>query len=286
MPDICCKHCQIVFAAPRADADYCSGGCRVAAHRLRHRAPPYPTRWLASAPQLSLRASLSGLSRADLGWKLVEIAEQDDDGQPKTGRRYYYLVLSHGYIEPDMSDTEAGRKSRNGAYKRVTDILGVLRMNGELDWSMVLDLTRSLDEWQMFDSAREAREHLRRSYDEDRWLGQSFYPILIVEKDTLEPVCRPLASRWQIPFCSSRGYSSLKLQHDVADMLRRRHARTGQKAPVLFFSDLIPRASTCNEPGRRRWTTSRRQSANSSASASTLRRWLRLRTRACDRASR
>lgn len=25
------------------------------------------------------------------------------DGQPKTGRRFYYLALSYGYIQPDMS---------------------------------------------------------------------------------------------------------------------------------------------------------------------------------------
>jgi hypothetical protein len=31
----------------------------------------------------------------------------------------------------------------------------------------------------------------------------------------MEPVCQPMAQRWQMPFASSRGYSSLKLQHDV-----------------------------------------------------------------------
>ena len=62
-------------------------------------------------------------------------------------------------------------------------------------------------------------QRMRRHYDEDRWLGQPYYPVLIVEKDTMEPVCKPMARRWQMPFASSRGYSSLKLQHDVAEML-------------------------------------------------------------------
>jgi hypothetical protein len=65
---------------------------------------------------------------------------------------------------------------------------------------------------------------MRRSYSEDRWVGQKFYPILIVEKDTMEPVCKPMARRWQMPFASSRGYGSLTLQHDVAEMLNRRRA--------------------------------------------------------------
>ena len=72
---------------------------------------------------------------------------------------------------------------------------------------------------------------MRSSYDEDRWLGQPVFPILIVEKDTMEPVCKPMASRWQMPFASSRGYGSLPLQHDVAEMLRHRNARTGDPAP-------------------------------------------------------
>ena len=58
---------------------------------------------------------------------------------------------------------------------------------------MVLDLTRDLDEWQIFSSPREARVDMRNSYDEDRWRGQPSFPIFIVDKDTMEPVCRPMA---------------------------------------------------------------------------------------------
>ena len=86
--------------------------------------------------------------------------------------------------------------------------------------------------------------------------GSGSIPILIVEKDTLEPVCQPMAQRWQMPFASSRGYSSLKLQHDVAEMLRHRHARTGQRASSTSSAISIPAGSTCNGHGRRPWRTS------------------------------
>jgi hypothetical protein len=236
-----CKRCGAPFQPKRPDQQFHSNACRQAAYRQRLR-PPVPTEWLDRAPQLSVRSRGDGsLTRAELGWRLVEIAgDDDDDGQPKTGRRFYYLALSHGFIVVDMSDSPEGKRSRDSGYKRVTEILGILRMNGELDWTAVLDLTRELDEWRMYGSPREARAQLRRNYDEDRWLGQAFYPVLIVEKDTLEPICRPLAGRWQMPFSSSRGYGSLKLQHDVADALRRRYAQTNQPAVVLFISDLDP----------------------------------------------
>ena len=56
----------------------------------------------------------------------------------------------------------------------------------------------------------------------------------------MQPVCQPMPQRWQMPFASSRGYSSLKLQHDVAEILNHRYARTGQWTIVYFISDLDP----------------------------------------------
>ena len=220
------------FVAERAGAQYCSVNCRVAAHRKRQ-APLPAIEWYDGKRRIPIPDD-------SLAARLLEIAGRGDGGKPKTGRRFYYLALSHGYITADMSDTPEGKKSRASAYKSVTNALGRLRMAGHLGWDMVLDLTRELDEWQTYDSPREARAALRRRYDEDRWLGQKYYPVMVVEKDTLEPVCKPIASRWQMPFASSRGYSSLKLQHDVAEMLARRQAKTGQIAVIYFVSDLDP----------------------------------------------
>lgn len=214
----------------RSDAQYCSIRCRVAAHRMRQ----------APDPEVTWYDGIRRRVKDESANHLLEIADRGDDGKPKTGRRYFYLALSYGYIVVDMSDTPAGKKSRDAAYDRVTKKLGALRMAGLLPWHMVLDLTRELDQWQTYSSPREARAAMRRRYTEDRWLGQPYYPVLIVEKDTLEPVCKPLASGWQMPFASSRGYSSLKLQYDVAQMLIRRHAKTKQTALIYTVTDLDP----------------------------------------------
>jgi hypothetical protein len=157
------------------------------------------------------------------------------DGKPKTGRRYYYLALSHGYISPDMSATVEGKRSRDAAYKRVTAVLGVIRMQGRLGWHMVLDLTRELVRWRTCSSPREARKRMRQTYTEDKWSGQPCFPIMVVEKDTLVPVCEPMAERWQMPFASSRGYGSLTLQHDTAAMLRGRLAQHREQSVIVYF---------------------------------------------------
>ena len=66
-------------------------------------------------------------------------AHHDDDGAPKTGRRFYYLALSHGYIKVDMSDTEAGKKSRDQACDRA--VVGF-----EIDKSRVESVGRGWEE--------------------------------------------------------------------------------------------------------------------------------------------
>jgi hypothetical protein len=121
----------------------------------------------------------------------------------------------------------------------------------------VLDLTRDLDQWQTLGSPREARAHTRRLYDEDRWLGQKYFPLLVVEKDTMEPVCKPMAERSQMPFASSRGYGSLKLQYDVAEMIGQRRAQTGQLAVWSISHPITTRAGwTYKCHGRRHWRVS------------------------------
>src|SRR5215203_3603783 len=181
---VLCRDERCGRETPRAAATALTG--RPPATRSRARAP-FWGRSRAPPPRAGSRSRAS----AELAKRLIEVSETADDGEPKTGRRFYYLALSRGYIRPDMSDSDTGKRSRNAAYKRVTDVLGALRMNGGLPWRAVLDLTRELTEWQTFDSSRDARAYLRRVYTEDQWIGQLYRPLLIVEKDTMEPVCRP-----------------------------------------------------------------------------------------------
>jgi hypothetical protein len=191
MDQTTCKRCHQTFTPERAGAQYCSPRCRVAAHRKRRLVVPSP-RWLS--PNREQLATISrtfntdgtlALSEEELADHLLEIAQRDDSGKPKTGRRYWYLALSHGHIQPDMGASDVAKASRSRAQKRIAKVLGLMRKTGMLGWNMVLDLTRELDEWQTFDSPREARAAMRRRYDEDRWIGQWRFPILIVEKDTI-----------------------------------------------------------------------------------------------------
>ena len=156
MPPRICKNLSCPrdgkpFIAERTSARYCSGACRAAASRQRN-APPPRTFWLGDRSEFSERPSTTfnsdgttALSRSALAEQLLKIAERDDDGEPKTGRRYWYLALSLGHVRPSMEAGDAAATERRKAQKRITDILGILRKQGRLSWDMVLDLTRELE---------------------------------------------------------------------------------------------------------------------------------------------
>ena len=81
---------------------------------------------------------------------------------------------------------------------------------------MVLDLTRELDEWRTYGSPREARADLRRALRRGPLAGAALLPDPDRREGHDGAGVQADAQRWQMPFASSRGYSSLKLQHDVA----------------------------------------------------------------------
>ena len=130
----------------------------------KRRAPLPRVVWRGKTKKLrAWTKSNTDLSNAELAEHLVHIARHEDDGAPKTGRGFFYLALSHGYINPDMTDTDAAKRSRDAAYDRVTGVLGEFRKSGDIGWGDVLDLTRTLDERTTFESPRDGPSACRRS---------------------------------------------------------------------------------------------------------------------------
>src|SRR4029077_10271856 len=72
---------------------------------------------------------------------LLEIAHRDDGGKPKTGRRYYYLALSHGYIVVIMPDTPEGKKSRGWTDKTAENWINVYQLSGKFELNSNLELS-------------------------------------------------------------------------------------------------------------------------------------------------
>jgi hypothetical protein len=85
-------------------------------------------------------------------------------------------------------------KARLNAYKRVTNAVA-LRMNGRMGRGV--DHGRNREPLTFRRSTR-CTANAARHHDEDWWLGRTLHG-LIVEKDTMQPVCKPIADRWKSP---------------------------------------------------------------------------------------
>jgi hypothetical protein len=85
------------FTPKRAGAQFCSGRCRVAVHRARRKPAP-AMHWFGIRPVLRE-------AKRTLADQLKELARTEDGGQPKTGRRFYYLAWA-----PATRPTERERK--------------------------------------------------------------------------------------------------------------------------------------------------------------------------------
>ena len=92
--------CTKRFTPERAGALYCSSRCRTAAYRKK----------LAPLPETFWEDGKRRRVNDELAEQLLKIAAEGDGGEAKTGRRFYYLALSYGYLVVDMSE-HGGRQS-------------------------------------------------------------------------------------------------------------------------------------------------------------------------------
>src|SRR5258707_7501006 len=102
-----CKNadCGKPFIAERGGARYCSVRCRVAAHRKRQ-VPELEVMWLDGKRRNVTDA---------LAEHLIKIAQRDDDGAPKTGRRVSFLARRHRDNDVGIRDTVARQRTRRVA---------------------------------------------------------------------------------------------------------------------------------------------------------------------------
>jgi len=83
-------------------------------------------------------------------------------------------------------------------------------------------------------------DELLKGYWRDLLQSQPNHLELVIEKNTLLPILRPVASQYCIPFTSGRGYCSLPPRHAMAE----RYRRSGKgKLLLLLVSDFDPTAN-------------------------------------------
>jgi hypothetical protein len=165
--------------------------------------------------------------------KMVElcntiIAEYQAAGYMLTLRQLYYQLVSRAAIP--NKDTE---------YKRLGDVINDARLAGLVDWEAIEDRGRFVRAHAHWQEPADIVESASQQFRVDMWENQAFRPEVWVEKDALVGVVGVPAGRFDIPYFSCRGYTSVTALYEAATRLHR-YKRQGQTPMIIHLGDHDP----------------------------------------------
>jgi hypothetical protein len=169
-----------------------------------------------------------------------------------TLRGLYYQFIAQDLLPDSWIDAEynaknglsVGTKNTQKNYKRLGGIIADARMVGLIDWAHLKDTGRQTDtqfHWDNYEGETPG-EILRdrgNAFALHKWSNSPYHVEVMVEKDAIEGVVGPIAARYDCPFTSNRGYSSITAQRDSGLRLRRA-MNEGKDVVVLYVGDHDP----------------------------------------------
>lgn len=140
-------------------------------------------------------------------------------------------------LDPDTKNTQKN-------YKRLGAIIADARMVGLIDWNHLKDIGRQTDSnfhWDRYEGETPGQILRDRgnAFYLDKWSNSSLHVEVMVEKDAIEGIIKPVCEELDVPFTSNRGYSSITAQRDSALRMARK-MRDGKHCIVLYLGDHDP----------------------------------------------
>jgi len=156
------------------------------------------------------------------------IEEYFAQGFDLTLRQLYYQMVARGYIE------NSGR-----SYGNLGNVINDARLAGLIDWTRIVDRTRTLRKNGHFDNPSDIMRAAANSYQIDKWEKQPYRLEVWVEKDALLGVIEVPCQRLDLPYFSARGYTSVSEMWEAAQRLKRWRDK-GQTPVILYMGDHDP----------------------------------------------
>jgi hypothetical protein len=156
------------------------------------------------------------------------ISEYSAQGFDLTLRQLYYQFVARGLLAND-----------NKEYKRLGGYISDARMAGLVDWSSIVDRTRTLRRNSHWSSPGEIVETCAYSFQYDKWKPQPYRPEVWIEKDALVGVLESVCSGLDVSYFSCRGYSSQSAMWRAARRLVS-YETNGQMTVVFHLGDHDP----------------------------------------------
>lgn len=168
------------------------------------------------------------------------VIEEHKEFWPLTIRRIHYQLLND---PPLIHCGKSGSRYRNDrrSYAALIDLVTRARHEGAIDYEVIDDSMRPVTVWEVQSnlSSYYARqmEDLLNGYWRDLMQSQPNHVELVVEKNTLQSIVAPVASKFCIPLTIGRGQCSTRPLYNIAE----RYKESGkEKLVILALSDLDP----------------------------------------------
>lgn len=156
-------------------------------------------------------------------------AEYRKRGLDLTLRQLYYRFVTANLIPNNEKE-----------YKRLGTTLGFGRIAGLIDWDIIVDRTRGIEQLNTWESPQEVLELYSKVYRLDKWARQPMYCECWVEKDALIGVVGAACKPHEVPYMACRGYAS------ASELWRAGHERirprilNGQQVMIFYLGDHDP----------------------------------------------
>ena len=156
------------------------------------------------------------------------IAEYASQGLDLTLRQLYYQFVARDIIPNKQTE-----------YKRLGDVIADGRLAGLVDWHAIVDRTRFVRSLSHWDGPADVLNSAAVGYRTDRWDGQPYRPEVWIEKDALVGVIAGVCERYDVPYFSCRGYTSLSEMWSAGRRLRS-YVLNNQTPMIFHFGDHDP----------------------------------------------
>lgn len=126
-------------------------------------------------------------------------------------------------------------------YKKLVGLVSRARLEGSIPFEAIEDETRPVSIWNVFPSPQpfiqQQTNDLMKGYCRDLLVSQPDHIEMVIEKNTLSSILKPVASEFCIPMTSGRGFCSLRPRYDIDQRFRK----SGKDRLVLIIvSDFDP----------------------------------------------
>lgn len=143
-------------------------------------------------------------------------------------RQLYYQLVARGYIENSIR-----------SYKRIGSIVSDARLAGLLDWDMIEDRGRELQQNSHWGSPTQILRACVNQFLLNHWKDQPCHVEVMVEKDALSGILWPVCSRLDVSLTANKGYSSSSAMYEAGKRMEKAMG-DDHAVVVLYLGDHDP----------------------------------------------